>query len=478
MSEPGLSKAYTRQKIFYQMMSSSHDLIKNFDDLVGSRLGEMADLRSDVLRAAEQGIKNVMPECFMKRIRVEDNSLIIKDSLRIDLREFDEVVVLGVGKASVRMAEMLEPILYDRISGGVIASLSSPCECINLRKINVVPSSHPIPSKRSVEASEILLEWAESFTERTLAIFLLSGGASAMLALPAPPVTLEDKIFTTKLLLESGATIDEINTVRKHLSLVKGGWLGKRMSRARVISLILSDVVGNKVESIGSGPTAPDPTTFRDAYNILRRYDLWDRVPESIRRRIMDGLEGRVEETPKPGDPAFQRITNIVIADVGDACRAAASYLKSRGFRCIVLSKYVEGEASQVGIFLAGLLQQFEEEGGRRAAILGGEYTVTVRGGGIGGRNQELVLGSLLKLKDLRRSVIMSIGTDGVDGVSSAAGAIADPQTYHDAIRLGINPIRFLKENDSNSFFNLVGGAIYTGPTGTNVGDLTIIASA
>jgi len=460
------------------MMSSPHGLIKNFDDLIGSRLGEMADLRSEVLKAAEHGIKSVMPECFMKRIRVENGSLIIKDSLRIDLREFDEVIILGVGKASVRMAEMLEPILYDRIAGGVIASLSSPCECINLRKINVVPSSHPVPSERSVEASEIILEWAESVTEKTLVIFLLSGGASAMLALPAPPITLEDKIFTTRLLLESGATIDEINTVRKHLSLVKGGWLGKRMSRARVISLILSDVVGNKVECIGSGPTAPDPTTFRDAYNILRRYDLWDRVPESVRRRIMDGLEGRVEETPKPGDPAFQRITNIVIADVGDACRAAAIYLESRGFKCSVLSKYAEGEASQVGIFLAGLLQQFEEEGGRKAAILGGEYTVTVRGGGVGGRNQELVLGSLPKLKDLKRSVIMSVGTDGVDGISSAAGAIADPQTYYDAIRLGINPVRFLRENDSNSFFNLVGGAIYTGPTGTNVGDLTILASA
>jgi glycerate-2-kinase len=376
------------------------------------------------------------------------------------------------------MAEMLEPLIYDRIAGGVIVSLSSPCECINLRKINVVPSSHPIPSKSSIEASEILLEWAESVMEKTLVTFLLSGGASAMLALPAPPITLKDKIFTTKLLLESGATVDEINTIRRHLSLVKGGWLGKRMSRAGVISLILSDVVGSKVESIGSGPTVPDPTTFRDTYNILRRYNLWDKVPESVRRRIMDGLEGRVEETPKPSDPAFQKITNIVIADVGDACRAAASYLKSRGFKCTVLSRYAEGEASQVGIFLAGLLHQFEEEGGRRAAILGGEYTVTVRGGGVGGRNQELVLGSLLKLKDLKRSVMLSIGTDGLDGISSAAGAIADPQTYHDAIRLGINPVRFLRENDSNSFFNLVGGAIYTGPTGTNVGDLTILASA
>ncbi|MEM4021419.1 MAG: DUF4147 domain-containing protein [Nitrososphaerota archaeon] len=458
-------------------MSPSQSLIKNFDDLIESRSGAIADLRGEVLRAAEQGIRSVMPESFMKRVRVEDDFLIVKDSLKIDLREFDEVVVLGAGKASVKMAEMLEPLIFDKISGGVIASSSSPCECINLRKIDVVPSSHPVPSESSIEASEILLEWAESVTERTLVIFLLSGGASAMLALPAPPVTLRDKVFTTKLLLESGAAIDEMNTVRKHLSLVKGGWLGKKMSRARVISLVLSDVVGNKIECIGSGPTAPDPTTFRDAYNILRKYDLWDVVPESVRRRIIDGMEGRAEETPKPGDPAFRRITNIVIADIGDACRAAASYLESRGFKCMVLSKYAEGEASQVGILLAGLLRQLEENGEKCAMILGGEYTVTVKGGGVGGRNQELVLASSLKLKELKRSVILSVGTDGVDGVSSAAGAIADPQTYHDAVRLGVNPVRFLRENDSNSFFNLVGGAIYTGPTGTNVGDLTILAS-
>ncbi|RLG04241.1 MAG: hypothetical protein DRN61_03455 [Thaumarchaeota archaeon] len=458
-------------------MSSRESLIRNFVDLIGMRSGKLSNLWENVLRAAELGIRSVMPENFMKRVRVEDQLLLVKDSLRVDLREFEEVIVLGAGKASIEMAEYMEAVLGDRISSGLIVSLMKPCECSTLRRIDVVPSSHPIPSELSVEASEMMMECAESISDRSLVIFLLSGGTSAMLSLPAPPVTLMDKIMTTKLLLESGATIDEVNTVRKHLSLIKGGWLGKKLSKARVITLILSDVVGNKVESIGSGPTSPDPTTFKDAYDILRRYDLWDKVPENVRRRILDGVEGRVEETPKPDDPAFKKIDNVIIADVGDACSAAADYLSSKGFRCEVLSKFVEGEASQVGVFLAGLLRGLSERKGKHALILGGEYTVTVRGGGIGGRNQELVLASSIKLKDSRDCAILSVGTDGVDGISDAAGAIADPQTYREAIKFGLNPIKFLRENDSNEFFNRVGGAIYTGPTGTNVGDLTILAS-
>ncbi len=458
-------------------MSYRVSLIKNFDDLVEMRSGRLSSLWENALRAAELGIRSVIPENFMKRIRVQNDNLIVKDSLKLDLKEFEELVVLGAGKASVKMAEYVERLLQDKISGGMIVSLSKPCENINLRKIDVIPSSHPIPSELSVKASEMMIEWAEAVSEKTLVIFLLSGGASAMLSLPAPPVTLMDKIITTRLLLKSGATIDEINVVRKHLSLIKGGWLGKKLSKARVISIILSDVVGNKIECIGSGPTSPDPTTFKDAYDILKRYDLWDKVPENVRKRIFNGVEGKIEETPKPGDQAFKKIENLIIADVSDACKNASRYLRSRGFRCRILSRFAEGEASQIGFFLAGILRELERRRGKFALILGGEYTVTVRGGGVGGRNQELVLASSIKLRGLSNSVILSVGTDGIDGVSDAAGAIADPQTYQDAIELGLNPVKFLKENDSNEFFNLVGGVIYTGPTNTNVGDLTILVS-
>ena len=431
-------------------------------------------MRRVALKAVESGIKSVMPENFMKKLKLRGRMLII-DKHRIDLKQFDEVLVLGAGKAAVNMAKYVERLLSKYISRGFIVVPKGLHEGHGLKKIKAAPSTHPFPSDLGLKAAQEMLRYAEEVTEKTLTIFLLSGGASALLPLPAPPLTLQDKIEVTKLLLESGATIHEVNAVRKHLSAIKGGWLGKRLARGRVLSLILSDVVGDDIETIGSGPTAPDPTTFRDVYDILRRYSIWEKAPESVRQRITMGLEGKIEETPKPGDPAFKKITNLVIAGIRDACAAAASYLKSRGFKCSILTRFMEGEASQIGIFLAGILRELSEKKGKYAVICGGETTVTVRGSGLGGRNQELALSASIKMRGLRNCCLISVGTDGIDGVSEAAGAIVDPETYQDALRMGLNPIEFLKNNDSNTFFDKVGGAIYTGPTGTNVGDLTIL---
>lgn len=452
-------------------------LIKNFEELIGCRDGEAASLRRAVLGAVESGIKSVIPSNFMKKLRLRGNYLTI-NRFKINLRRFDEVVVLGVGKAALDMARYVENLLSEHISRGLIVVPKELYGGHTLKRIEIAPSTHPFPSEMGLKAARRMIEYADSITERTLVIFLLSGGASALLPLPAQPLTLEDKNEVTKLLLKCGATIHEVNAVRKHLSAIKGGWLGKRMARGKVLSLILSDVVGDDVEVIGSGPTAPDPTTFKDVYQILRRYEIWEKAPESVRKRILMGLEGKVEETPKPGDPAFRNIVNIVVAGVGDACNAAARYLRSMGFKCSVLTRFMEGEASQVGVFLAGVLRQLSERKGRYAIICGGETTVTVHGSGVGGRNQELVLSGLIKMRGLRNCCLVSVGTDGVDGVSKAAGAIADPETYEDALKMGLNPLDFLKNNDSNTFFNLVGGAIYTGPTGTNVGDLAILASS
>ena len=431
-------------------------------------------MRRVALKAVESGIKSVMPENFMKKLKLRGRMLII-DKHRIDLKQFDEVLVLGAGKAAVNMAKYVERLLSKYISRGFIVVPKGLHEGHGLKKIKAAPSTHPFPSDLGLKAAQEMLRYAEEVTEKTLTIFLLSGGASALLPLPAPPLTLQDKIEVTKLLLESGATIHEVNAVRKHLSAIKGGWLGKRLARGRVLSLILSDVVGDDIETIGSGPTAPDPTTFRDVYDILRRYSIWEKAPESVRQRITMGLEGKIEETPKPGDPAFKKITNLVIAGIGDACAAAASYLKSRGFKCSILTRFMEGEASQIGIFLAGILRELSEKKGKYAVICGGETTVTVRGSGLGGRNQELALSASIKMRGLRNCGLISVGTDGIDGISEAAGAIVDPETYQDALRMGLNPVEFLKNNDSNTFFDKVGGAIYTGPTGTNVGDLTIL---
>ena len=450
-------------------------LISNFDELVGMRGGVLARLRRHALRAVEAAIGSVTPRNSLKRNLRKRGSVLIAANRRMDLKRFERILVLGAGKASIGMAKYIEEVLGDFISGGAVVAPRELAEEARLEKLEVLPSTHPIPSELGVKAASRILEYAEGVGEKTLTIFLLSGGASALLPMPADPLTLQDKVEVTRLLLASGASIDEINAVRRHISGIKGGLLGKKLSRGLVISLIISDVVGDKLEAIGSGPTAPDPTTFRDAYEVLSRYGLWDKIPEAVRRRIRLGLDGKVEETPKPGDPLFRRIVNLIVASVGDACKAAERYLRSRGYRSMILTRFMEGEAREIGVFAAGLLRQLSERRGRHAIVMGGETTVTVRGGGTGGRNQELALSASIKLRDLGNCCLVSVGTDGVDGPTDAAGAIVDGETYQDALRLGLNPAEFLAENDSNTFFKRVGGLIITGYTGTNVGDVVLL---
>jgi glycerate-2-kinase len=304
-------------------------IVKNFDQLIQERSGILSDTRVDVLDAAEKSIEEILPRNALQRhVKRARNMLIVKKT-KYRLNELKKVVVLGTGKASIGMAEYIEEILLDRIDSGLIIAPRELVSKATLEKIEVVPSTHPIPSMLGVRASERLLECASSVDSETLVIFLISGGASALTPLPAPPLTLEDKAQTTKLLLSSGATIDEINTVRRHISEIKGGRLVKKLSNARIISLIISDVVGDKLEVIGSGLTAPDPTTFKDAYGVLRRYSLWDKVSENVRKRIEDGLNGLIDENPKPGDPIFNRVQNVVVGSVSDACRSARRRLTS-----------------------------------------------------------------------------------------------------------------------------------------------------
>jgi len=451
------------------------DLISNLDELVGMRGGALARLRRHALRAVEAAIRSVTPRNSLKRNLRKRGGVLIVANRRMDLKRFERILVLGAGKASIGMAEYIEEVLGDFISGGAVVAPRELAEKARLERLEVLPSTHPIPSELGVKAASRILEYAEGVGEKTLTIFLLSGGASALLPMPADPLTLQDKVEVTRLLLASGASIDEMNAVRRHISGIKGGLLGKKLSRGLVISLIISDVVGDKLETIGSGPTAPDPTTFKDAYEILSRYSLWDKIPEAVRRRIRLGLDGKVEETPKPGDPIFRRIVNLIVASVGDACKAAERYLRSRGYRSMILTRFMEGEAREIGVFAAGLLRQLSERRGRRAIVMGGETTVTVRGGGTGGRNQELALSASIKLRGLGNCCLVSVGTDGVDGPTDAAGAIVDGETYQDALRLGLNPAEFLAENDSNTFFKRVGGLIITGYTGTNVGDVVLL---
>ena len=449
-------------------------IVKNFDQLTQERSGILSDIRVDVLEAAEKSIEEVLPRnALQKHVKRVRNMLIVKKT-QYRLNEFKKVIVLGAGKASIGMAEYIEEILLDRIDSGLIIAPREVVSKARLEKIEVAPSTHPIPSMLGVRASERLLEYARSIDSETLVIFLISGGASALTPLPAPPLTLEDKAQTTKLLLSSGATIDEINIVRRHISEIKGGRLVKKLNNARIISLIISDVVGDKLEVIGSGLTAPDPTTFKDAYEVLRRYNLWDKVPENVRKRIEDGLNGLLDENPKPGDSIFNRVQNVIVASVSDACRAARRCLISRKYSVNILTRYMEGEASEIGRFLGGILRELADRKGRVALICGGETTVRVRGHGIGGRNQELALSTSINISKLAYSCLVSIGTDGVDGPTNAAGAIVDNETYGEAVENGLNPIIYLEDNNSYEFFKRVGGHVITEPTGTNVGDIVI----
>ncbi|MCF8885042.1 MAG: glycerate kinase [Aigarchaeota archaeon] len=451
-------------------------IVKNFEELVNRRRDVLAEIRRDVLRAVEAAIEAVLPENTLKKHvkRIGDSLMVDKE--KYSLKNYEKIIVLGAGKAVLGMARHIEEIMLDKIDAGVVVVPREKIHEASLKKIEVLPSTHPIPSMLGVKASEKLLEYAEKTDSKTLVIFLLSGGASALLPMPTPPITLEDKAETTRLLLKSGATIDEINIVRRHISEIKGGKLLRKLNNATVITLIISDVIGDKLEVIGSGPTAPDPYTYRDAYEVLRRYGLWDKVPEKVRKKIEDGMEGKIEENPKPGDPIFNRVRNVIIANVLDACSSARRLLSSSGYRVKILTHHMEGEASEVGRFLIGVAKDMLVKK-PSALICGGETTVTVRGHGIGGRNQELALSSSINLKELDKCVLVSVGTDGVDGPTDAAGAIVDNETYRESLEMGLNPIEYLLNNDSYNFFKKLGDHVITGPTGTNVGDIVIIAS-
>lgn len=297
--------------------------------------------------------------------------------------------------------------------------------------------------------------------------------------LPRGDISLKDKQELTSALLKSSATVSEVNTVRKHISDFKGGWLAKKGYPATILNLILSDVVGDALDSIASGPTVPDSTTFVDARKVLEKHGLWENAPSSVRKVLSDGEKGLIAETPKAGDAAFEKVYSVIVGNNRSASLAACKYLKSERLNTLLLTATLEGEARYVGTVLASVALEILASGNpvpKPAGIIaGGETTVTVNGKGLGGRNQELSLSAALKLKGVDAVVIASLSTDGVDGPTDAAGAIVDGKTLARAARLGLNPEEYLVENDSYHFFSKLGGLIVTGPTGTNVNDISVI---
>lgn len=431
-----------------------------------------------VLSSIEAALNAADPRDIIRaKVTLEGNVLRICGH-PLDLGKFRNIIVVGGGKASGQMAEALEKILEDRITNGIV-NIPYDSGQLQLQRIRLQEASHPVPDEAGVRGVKRIIGLASSADERDLIICLISGGGSSLMPLPRPGISLQEKIMVTDELLRSGATIDEINTVRKHISDFKGGWLAKRAYPTTVVNLILSDVIGDPLDSIASGPTVPDTTTFRDAVKILKRYMLWSRVPDSMREVLLKGEKGLIPETPKADDETFRKVHNFIVANNRSASLAAYEKLQRDGLNTLFLTSQLEGEARHVGTVFATLIKEITKSGKpvpKPAGIIaGGETTVTVTGDGKGGRNQELVLSASLKLEGLEGLAIASISTDGVDGPTDAAGAVADGQTVTRARNMRLDPVEFLINNDSYGFFSRTHDLIFTGATGTNVNDITAI---
>jgi glycerate 2-kinase len=420
----------------------------------------------------------VEPGQAVRRALALDDDRLIVGGKRYALGDVRRVVVVGTGKASAPMAAAVEDVIGDRLP--IIGSITVRYgHAVPTRLVRIREASHPVPDEACVEGTRAIVEILEDTDEHDLVICVISGGGSALLMLPAEGISLQDMQRTTDALLRSGATINEINVVRKHLDTVKGGGLARMAAPARVITLVLSDVVGNPLDAIASGPTVPDTSTFADAAAVFDRYRLWDAVPESVSALIRKGVAGEIPDTPKPGDPTFEHAYAVIVGSNLLACEAAADAAQEAGFKSLVLSTYVEGEAREVGRVLAGLLREVDASGHPLprpcCLIAGGETTVTIRGEGKGGRNQELALSAAFALRGVPDVLLVSIGTDGSDGPTDAAGAFVDGTTLERASALGLDAAKHLRDNDSYAFFDRLGDLIRTGPTNTNVNDIYLL---
>ncbi len=436
-----------------------------------------ARLRKDALTIFRAGLKAVDPAGAIKRHVRRRGNILTVGPRSYDLKDYDGIYVIGAGKASAAMARPLEELLGGRLRSGIINVKSGHIR--PLRRITVNEAGHPVPDEAGQRGTRQIMELLSRTGEKDLVFVLISGGGSALLPAPAPGLTLEDKRQTTQRLLESGAAIQEINAVRKHISAVKGGRLARLAYPSALVSLILSDVIGDSLESIASGPTVPDSTTFSDCLRILQKYSITRKVPPGVRRYLEKGARGKVEETPKADDPAFIRTQNLIVGSNIQAVLAAKNKAKALGYNSLVLSTTIEGETREIAGMHAALAREILASGHpvRRPACLisGGETTVTIRGRGLGGRNQEFALAAAIAIDGLTDIVVLSGGTDGTDGPTNAAGAMADGITVARARALGMEAERYLWDNNSYNFFQPLGDLLLTGPTFTNVMDLRLI---
>ncbi len=422
------------------------------------------------------GVERVLPDRLInKAISIRDNHMII-DSFNLSLDSFKDIYVIGAGKASALMGAEVERILGERITGGhIIVKYGHSC---HLNKIKVTEAGHPVPDSKGFAATRAILELARNANVNDLVICLLSGGGSALLADFPEGLSPDDIMIVNKLLVKSGATINEINTVRKHLSQVKGGQLAKSVFPGTMVSLILSDVIGDPLDVIASGPTVPDPTTFNEALYILEKYDISRSLRGGIIYFLNEGVEGKRPETPKPDDPVFERTFNLLVGSNRLALEAASEKALEFGMQAIVITDRIAGNIDEVSsLIVESALDRQRDKGLKKPVCLlfGGEPTVRVSGDGTGGRNQHLALNCSFLLREHQGITVLSAGTDGSDGPTTAAGAVVDCNTYNEAVARGIIPEDFLSRFDSFNFFRKTGGHIITGPTRTNVMDIVVV---
>ena len=410
---------------------------------------------------------------LMAAIAAADPTDLVTQALRAreDLDRYQRIFVVGAGKASGTMARAAEKLLGSRIAGGCVNVKDG--DTAKTQLIELRPCGHPIPDERGLAGAKRIEEICDDADENDLVLCLLSGGASALTPYPAPPITLAEKQETTRLLLACGATIHEINAVRKHISAIKGGQLARHAAPAHVLSLILSDVVGDNLDVIGSGPTAPDASTFESAFAVLDKYDLRDRVPARVRERLKNGAL----ETPKENDPIFENVENIIIGSNQKSLESASRAAKEMGYKTLILSSTIEGETRDVARMHAAIARQIRLHGQPLkppvCVISGGETIVTMPNGcGKGGRNQEFALAAAIDIAGLENVLVASAGTDGSDGPTDAAGAMADGDTLS---RSTGSVEEALEEHDAYPYFAELGDLITTGSTGTNVMDLHLI---
>lgn len=434
-------------------------------------------IRRNILKVIWQSIQSVHPENTIKNhLKLRYNNLII-DNNKVNLDVYENIYIIGAGKASAHMAKALENIFMKRITKGLICVKYG--HSVKLHSILVVEAGHPMPDNNSYLAAKRTLELIKECSEKDLIICLMSGGASAIWALPYAKISFEDKKNCYEILLRSGADIHELNTVRKHISRIKGGLLAQAAYPARLITLAISDVIGNNFSSIGSGPCVGDPTTFKDTMNVFKKYDLFQKIPKSVLKHVLAGVKGDIKETPKPNDRIFRGNVECIVTSNKqflDIAKQTGEYL---GYNVKIVSSELTGEARDVGRQLVEKARQIKsaKKPGSKPTILlfGGETTVTLKGDGKGGRNQELALSAALEMVDLEDVLIASFGTDGTDGPTDAAGAFADNKTVAKGNDMHLNAKDFLDSNNSYKYFSKIEDSIITGPTGTNVMDVQIV---